>query len=75
MPESDNPEWKLKMAHNFLRRSIFNDGHGYEEILMDEMGEKTSSNSESGGNKETTEQDSSVKKVGSGYSNLCVTCF
>ena len=64
MPESDNPEWKLKMAHNFLRRSIYGGPDGYGQIVMNEMGEKTSSNSESGGNKEATEQDSTVKNVG-----------
>ena len=66
MPESDNPAWKLKMAHNFILRSIFSDG--YREIGMKEMPENTLMNSESeDGEKVVTDQDSPVKKVGSGY--------
>ena len=74
MPESDNPVWKLKMAHNFILRSIFSDG--YREIGIKEMAENTLTISESDdGKKVLTEQDSPVKKVGSGYSNPCLTFF
>ena len=72
--ESDNPAWKLKMAHNFLLRSIFSDG--YREIGIKEIAEETLANSESDdGKKVVTEQDSPVKKVDSGYSNPCLTFF
>ena len=74
MPESDNPAWKLKMAQNFILRSIFSDG--YRETGIKEMAENTLINSESeDGEKVVTEQDSPVKKVGSGYSNPCLTFF
>ena len=78
MPENsesdNNPSWKLKMAHNFLLRSIFSDG--YREIGIKEIAEDTLANSESDdGKKVVTEQDSPVIKVGSGYSNPCLTFF
>ena len=59
--ESDNCEWKLRMAHNFLQRSIFSDG--YEDILIKEVvDEKPLSSSQSGCSK-IVKQDMSAKKV------------
>ena len=64
--ENDKSVWKLKMAHNFLLRSIFSDG--YEELLMKEvMGGKPLSNSQNGCSKRV-KQDMAAKKVCSGYS-------
>ena len=44
--EKDNLAWKIKMAHNFLLRSIFSDG--YEELMAKEMARKSLSNSVGG---------------------------
>ena len=59
--EKDNLAWKIKMAHNFLLRSIFSDG--YEELMAKEMAGKALSNSEDGRSSNKVEQDTPTKKV------------
>ena len=64
MPESsekDNLAWKIKMAHNFLLRSIFSEG--YEELMAKEMAGKSLSNSKDGCSSNRVEQDTPSKKV------------
>ena len=59
--EKDNLAWKIKMAHNFLLRSIFSDG--YEELMAKEMAGKSLSNPKEGRSSNKVEQDSPTKKV------------
>ena len=59
--EKDNLAWKIKMAHNFLLRSIFSDG--YEELMAKEMAGKFQSNSKDGCSSNKVEQDMPAKKV------------
>ena len=64
--ESDNSMWKLKMAHNFLQRSIFSGG--YEELLIKEVVDEKSLSSSQCGCSKIVKQDMSAKKVCSSYS-------
>ena len=59
--EKDNLAWKIKMAHNFLLRSIFSEG--YIELLAKEMTGKSLSNSKDGCSSNRVEQDTPSKKV------------
>ena len=59
--EKDNQAWKIKMAHNFLLRSIFSDG--YEELMAKEVAGKPLSNSEDGRRSNRVEQDTPIKKI------------
>ena len=59
--EKDNLAWKIKMAHNFLLRSIFSDG--YEELMAKEMAGNIQSNSVNGSSSNKVEQDTPTKKV------------
>ena len=64
MPESsekDNLAWKIKMAHNFLLRSIFSEG--YEELMAKEMAGKSLPNSKDGCSSNRVEKDTPSKKV------------
>ena len=64
MPESsekDNLAWKIKMAHNFLLRSIFSEG--YEELMAKEMAGKSLPNSKDGCSSDSAEKDTPSKKV------------
>ena len=66
MPETSEKDylaWKIKMAHNFLLRSIFSDG--YEELMTKEkeMAGKSLSNSKDGCSSNRVEQDTQTKKV------------
>ena len=65
--ESENPLWKLEMAHKFLLRSIFSDG--YAGLLKDK--EPRSSIECGGGVK--VKQDTSVEKVS--YVKSCLLIF
>ena len=63
--EKDHLAWKIKMAHNFLLRSIFSEG--YEELMAKEMAGKSLSNALSNSkdrcSSNRVEQDTPSKKV------------
>ena len=64
MPETSEKDylaWKIKMAHNFLLRSIFSDD--YEEVMAKEMAGKSLPNSKDGRSINKVEQDTPTKKV------------